>query len=325
MAALPGVEELLVTTLFNQSDEIADGYTANNVILFMLKERGRKKKISGGYELREPIAARGNGSAMFFSGYQKLNITPQTSLTAFIYQWKQWAVSVTMSGLEQRQNADSKERLFELMAEKIDIARGELDNLIDQALMSDGTSFDGKQIGGLEYLFPSSATSGTIGGIARSGNTFAQHYTRSTLTDAGRARDATNIVSEIGKCITATKRGTSRINLGLLPDADWDFAQDAMSSKQIYQNAKLAEAGFDTLRVRGCDLVHNGGIRGHATAGTIKLLNTDTLNFKVHRDCDGTPMNPDRYAVDQDAVVKLIGGMGNLTCNLPEANAHLGA
>lgn len=324
MPPLPGVEELLVTTLFNQSGEISDGYTDNNVMLFLLKDRGRKKKIRGGHELREPIAARGNGTAKFYVGYEKLDITPQTSLTAFVYPWAQWSAAVTISGYEQRVNADSPERLFELIAERIDIARGSLDNLIDEALNSDGTGFDGKQVKGLDYHLPSSATTGTIGGIPRSGNTFAQHYVRSTLAELGVPRNATNILSEIGKCLTARKRGKDKLDLALLGDQDWDYAQEAVASKQIFQNAKLADAGFDTIRHRGCDLVHNGGIGGHATEGVIKLLNIGSFHWKVHAECDGVPLNPDRHAVNQDAVVKLIAGMGQLTNGNPMLSAHLG-
>ena len=43
------------------------------------------------------------------------------------------------------------------------------------------------------------------------------------------------------------------------------------------------------------------------------FLNTDYLKFVSHKSRNMVPLNPDRFATNQDALVKLIGWMGNMT------------
>jgi hypothetical protein len=43
------------------------------------------------------------------------------------------------------------------------------------------------------------------------------------------------------------------------------------------------------------------------------FLNTDYLFLRPHRERDMVPLNPDRFAVNQDAMVKLVAWAGNMT------------
>jgi hypothetical protein len=43
------------------------------------------------------------------------------------------------------------------------------------------------------------------------------------------------------------------------------------------------------------------------------MLNTDYISFRPHRDRNFVPIGGERQAVNQDAMVKLIGWAGNLT------------
>jgi hypothetical protein len=43
------------------------------------------------------------------------------------------------------------------------------------------------------------------------------------------------------------------------------------------------------------------------------FLNTDYIHFRPHKDRNFAPIGDDRYAVNQDAMVKLIGFAGNMT------------
>ena len=43
------------------------------------------------------------------------------------------------------------------------------------------------------------------------------------------------------------------------------------------------------------------------------FINTKYLHYRPHRDRNMVPINPDRYSVNQDAMVQLIGWAGNLT------------
>jgi hypothetical protein len=59
--------------------------------------------------------------------------------------------------------------------------------------------------------------------------------------------------------------------------------------------------------------VLGGGIGAHATANHMWFLNTKYISFRPHKDRNFVPIGGERQAVNQDAIVKLIGWAGNLT------------
>jgi hypothetical protein len=60
-------------------------------------------------------------------------------------------------------------------------------------------------------------------------------------------------------------------------------------------------------------VVLDGGFGGGAPASTMYFLNTDYIYFRPHVDRNFAPIGDDRYAVNQDAMVKLVGFAGNMT------------
>ena len=52
-------------------------------------------------------------------------------------------------------------------------------------------------------------------------------------------------------------------------------------------------------------------------------LNTKYLHWRPHADRNMVPLNPDRFSVNQDAMVKLIGWAGNLTLSCAFLQASL--
>ncbi len=72
------------------------------------------------------------------------------------------------------------------------------------------------------------------------------------------------------------------------------------------------------------DVVLGGGVSGAvsstqstsgATSAHMWALNTDYIFFRPHRDRNFVPIGGERQSVNQDAIVKLIGWAGNLTCS----------
>ena len=50
-------------------------------------------------------------------------------------------------------------------------------------------------------------------------------------------------------------------------------------------------------------------------ANRMFFLNSKYLHFRPHRDRNFVPIGGDRQSVNQDAIVRLIGWAGNLTCS----------
>ena len=60
--------------------------------------------------------------------------------------------------------------------------------------------------------------------------------------------------------------------------------------------------------------VMGGGVFTGEPANRMYFLNTDYLSFRPHAERNFVPIGGERMAVNQDAVVKLLGWAGNLTC-----------
>jgi predicted transcriptional regulator of viral defense system len=97
--------EIITTTLRNRSGKLADNVSANNALLSRLKEKGKIKPVSGGRVIVQELDYAENVTYTRYSGYETLNISPSDVFSAAEFSWKQAAVAVSISGLEQLQNS----------------------------------------------------------------------------------------------------------------------------------------------------------------------------------------------------------------------------
>ena len=86
-----------------------------------------------------------------------------------------------------------------------------------------------------------------------------------------------------------------------------------------------AQAGFSSLKYMTADVVLDGGFGGAAPSNTMYFLNTNYLFFRPHADRNFSPLGDERFAVNQDAMVKLIGFAGNMTTSNRSLQGYLGA
>ena len=86
----------------------------------------------------------------------------------------------------------------------------------------------------------------------------------------------------------------------------------SLQNQQRFQSPGMAKMGFSSLKFDNADVILDGGVGGSLGANLMYFLNCDYLRWRPHKDSNMRPgMN--RYAVNQDALVKLILWAGNLT------------
>ena len=96
--ASPNLSEIVTTTLRDRSGKLADNVSKGNAIMYKTKEKGGWKKAQGRTIVQEVEYAEGN--FQWYSGYEVINISPPDIISAFEFNWKQAASSVSASGLE---------------------------------------------------------------------------------------------------------------------------------------------------------------------------------------------------------------------------------
>jgi hypothetical protein len=316
------VNTLLTTTLFHQSKEISDELTKSDAILTQLSSRDRIVKVAGGYELREPCMYQGP-TIQWFDGMEQLNTTQAEVATVFQYDWALCSVPIVISKKEELMNSDSEERMLDLLDTRVQAARAGLKNGVATALRADGTT--AKSMVGLAGLLPSTNT-GTIGGIARSSNTMAQHVIYSFASNLSKAWSAATIQEGLLANWMTTTRGNDGWDLLLATQTPFGCCHQSLTAIQrITKDSELAKAGFRTLEYMGGEMVLDTGFGETAATELIYALNTNYIKLKVHRDFWMQALGSPREPVDQAGTIKFLGGMGALTVSAPNFLARIAA
>src|SRR5699024_5111911 len=78
------VSDLIATTIAARSRKLADNLAHNNALLYQLRKRGNVRTVSGGTHIMEEIMYDdgGDGSAGSYSGYDVIDITPDSPISA---------------------------------------------------------------------------------------------------------------------------------------------------------------------------------------------------------------------------------------------------
>jgi hypothetical protein len=219
---------------------------------------------------------------------------------------------VTISGKEQLINS-GKEKMIDLLRSRIGNAEKTMVNNIAEALYSDGTGTSGKQLGGLQLIVADTNTN-TVGGI--SGSTYS--WWRNVVYDlssVGSVASSTNIQTHMNATYVQLCRNNEAPDLILTDNIYYKAYLGSLQTIQRITNDKMAQAGFQNLKYMGADVVLDGGRGGNCPASHMYFLNTDYIFYRPHVDRNMTPLDPDRFSTNQDAMTKLIGFMGNMTCS----------
>lgn len=316
--------EIVTTTLRNRTGKLADNVTKNNALLYRLRAKGRVKPVTGGRTIVQELNYQENGTYKRYSGYEVLNISPSDVFTGAEYNYAQAAVAVSISGLEMLQNS-GEEAIIDLLEGRIENAEQTLTNNVALDTYSNGTADGGRQIGGIQLLVSSTPTSGIVGGIDPSVWAFWRNVAFSGVTNGGAAVSTGTIQTYMNRVYLQLVRGSDAPDLIVADNNFYRYYLESMQAIQRVSSDEMAELGFQTLKYMNSDVVLDGGFGGGAPINTMYFLNTKYLFFRPHVDRNFAPLGDERFAVNQDAMVKLIGFAGNLTTSNRFLQGVLGA
>lgn len=335
------VSDIIATTIQSRSEELADDFTNNNALLRRMKKKGNVRPVTGGNLILEEIAYTDATTINVnsYSGYEVLNIAPNSPISAAQFNFAQYAGAVSISGLEVLQNS-GREALIDLLEGRIKVTEGQLMNRLDYDMYLDGTGNSSKNIVGLAASIPDDPTTGTYGGISRvSYNFWRSQYFRG-VTDGGGAVSSANIVSYMTTLGLRCVRGSDKPDLWVLDSTYYGFYVNALTAIQRISSSDgsgEAGAGFGPeLKFYGggmsADVILGGGISGavsstQSTSGEpaahAYAINTNYHFYRPHKDRNFVPIGGERQSVNQDAIVKLIGWAGNMTSSGPQFSGVL--
>ena len=307
------ITDIIATTIQSRSGELADNLTQNNAILMHLDKKGNVRPFSGGNVILEEIMYNdpNTNNANSYSGYEVLNISPDSPISAAQYKIAQYADAVTMSGLEMLQNS-SKEAIIDLLDGRMQVSEARLLNRISGDLFLDGTGNGGKNLDGLAAAVSATPTSGTYGGINAANWSFWQN----TAT-TGTTITATNIQAKMTSTALQLVRGTDKADLIVADTNFYSLYVQALQAIQRIMTEESGSSGFASMKFYGggtsADVVLGGGYGNEQPSNTMYFLNTNYIFLRPHKERNFVPIGGERQAINQDAIVKLYGWAGNLT------------
>lgn len=320
-----GVDSLFTTTLSVIRPRLADAIFKQNPFLAWMLMRGRVNFEGGGYDIREPIIWQKNPTVSSYSGFDRLNVTPNDPITEAIYQWKLVAGTVGVSGEESEVKNSGPQALIKLLQAKISVLENTMREKLSEDLFAVSSKKGSKDVLGLDN-FMEAGTYGTVGGI--NGNTYT--WWRNQY-DTGANAD---VIDDVRNMYNDCTKGGRRPDLIVMGQEHYENYEREITGKGGYaanlpgmiridsRDTRLVDMGIENLAYKGARIIwdeqmNNTGIGrtafGTAGAGDYAyFIHTDSLSFTVHRNRNFV-FKPFRVPYDQDARVAQLLFAGNLT------------
>lgn len=295
----PNFDALLSTTLANYRDQLTDNIFTARPLTYFLTDKGRIRMLNGGTKIVEPLIYGQNSTVASYSGYDTISLTAQSGITAAEYDWKQYAASIAISGIEEAKN-NGEQEIINLLEAKIMQAEESMREGFNQMFFGDGTGNSGKNWNGLGNIVEAS---GTVGGINRAtaGNEYWQSYEENT---AGALT-----LAQMSTAYNSVSVGNDHPDMVLTTQTLFEKYEALLQPQLRYTDTKTADAGFQNLLFKAAPVVYDE----HCTAGVVYFLNSKYLTLVGH---SGKWFAQTEFVRPEnlDARYALIMCYGNLTC-----------
>lgn len=310
-------DALLSTTMdaYVGSGQMFDNIFKDSAFLAALRSKDAIQKQNGGERIRAPLMYGDNSTIKSYQGYETLDTTPQDGMTTAFYEWRELGGTISISRKDERQNS-GEAQLIGLLQSKIKQAemtmREELNRQLIAGTLS-GTTFvpgnDGKDLNPLLWFLrkdntANPASGGNVGNLSAVTNAWWRHVTAvadSGSTDTGNAF-ALNVSTYKGLVVALKRlynhcsRGSGGSpNLGLFDQNTFETYENALDDKVRYTDTKMADMGFDNIKLRGATILWDEVVPGLDTgdladggiaSGTAILLNTNFYQLIIDSQTD---------------------------------------
>lgn len=301
-------DALLTTTLDNYREKLIDNiFDVYPTLSYLNGKLGRatrggsvKRTLDGGVMIVEHLTYNQNSTVDSYSGAGTLDTTLQDEFTVAKYDWKQYAATVGITGLERRQN-NGEAAMINLLTSKVKVAEMSLRDRMSRDVYSDGTGNGGKNIGGLPLLVDDSTTCGLLA---------PGTYDWWKATETASGSFAAQGIDDMRTIFNTISFGNDKPDFIVTTQAIFEFYEKALQPHERFVDIKSADAGFQTLTFKGVPIHFDRD----CNSGVMYFLNSNYLNLVVHSQADFAT-GEFLTRVDQDVTSSKILWQGNMTTN----------
>jgi len=297
----------------NYLPTVVDNIYKASPILARLREKADVQ--DGGSKIVQPVRYS-KGTSGSYSGFTQFNINPVDQHTAAEFDWKQYFANITITGEEEAKiNGDNA--VVRLVEQKVADAEKDLREDLSNGIYNDPTSEDTIGLDGFKHMINNT---GIYGGIDRATDTWwVPGLVDTNPHEASGLEDPTSadyLPKLIRAGIKATTVNNEKPSLIVTDPDTFDILADILDEKQRFTDPKLADLGFESIRVTGVLVVPDS----LCPANHIFFLNEEYVKLIEHSNKRFT-MSPFVKPADRDGQVAQIFWMGNLVAS---SLRHLG-
>lgn len=300
MAGNADFDAILSTTLKNYVPKLADNVFTARPLFYALTNGQTIRRISGGAKIVVPIIYGKNTTAGSYSGSDTLTTAFQEGISAAEYDWKQYAATVQITGIEEAKN-NGEAQIIDLLEGKIMQTEQTIIDNMNVMLWGDGAGNGGKDFSGIQQV----VAGGTLGGInpGAAGNAWWQP----TQTNHGNAALTLTAMSSMYNTISV---GNDQPTIIFGDQARYEKYESLLQPQLRYTSAEVADAGFQNLLFKGAPVTFDDNCEAKA----FYFLNTKYLRLVAHTETWFQP-TPFVRPTNQDARFAQILCYGQLTCS----------
>ena len=297
-------DEILSTTLKNYVPKLTDNIFSARPLFYALTNGQTMRRIGGGAKIVVPVLGKTNATASSYSGTDTIATTASDGMTAAEFDWKQYAVTVTISGIEEAKNSGD-EQIIDLLEGKIFQAQESVIQNMNTMLFG---AASGSDWNGIQDVV---GTSNTFGGIDSSDGDNA--WWRSTVTDHAEANLSLNAMGSLYNTIS---EGNDQPTIIVTSQLGYEAYEALLTNNVRYTDTDMANSGFQNLMFKGAPVVFDDDIPAGTTSGSgrMYMLNTKYIQLVAHSDVWFKP-TPFVRPTNQDAVFSQILCYGQLTAS----------
>ena len=290
------LQTLLATTVANYRKTLTDNVFNARPLTYFLMDKGRVRMLNGGTNIVEPLIYGENSTVSSYSGYDAVSLTPQSGITAAEFDWKQYAASIAISGIEEAKN-NGEQAMVNLLEAKIMQAEESMKEGFNAMFFGDGTGNSGKNWNGLGNLVESG---NSVGGIDSSTETWWRSYEENT---AGALT-----LAQMTTAYNTVSVGNDHPDMVLGTQTLFEKYESLLQPQLRYTDTKTADAGFQNLLFKAAPVAYDVD----CPSGNMFFLNSKYLTLVGHSD-KWFEVTPFVRPEEKDARFSLVMCYGNLT------------
>lgn len=322
ITAAYNLEAISASTHARIEKKFQDNLIGANPAFLKFAEKEGKVLIDGGKELTFPVIVD-DGNATSYYGDDVLPVSRPGGLQALTFQWKQFASTIVIDGIEEVMNS-GPEAQADVLEGRMKQGESTTANKFEAMLNGDGTGNGGKDWNGFQNIISDTPTTGTIGGLSRATYAQLQNQIFSTAVSAFNTSQAGR--NAMTRLYVDCTKGDRSPNWGETTKAIWVLYQLSLTANEKFEmmngDKKLASAGFKNIVFMGdCPITYSDNcptahmylmrIAKPKTTGGIFLMFNRDRHFKL-----GKFIEP----ADQDKRIAKVLSAGQLCTDAPYLN-----